>query len=99
MEQHARWPCQSLASLTLGRGKAQNTHCHAAANNVKPLQDDAPKEFEEGAESEGFISVKFVLQARPLLLTAADGEAAKSRRGMFSHTQPMSRARAKGYQS
>ena len=66
---------------------------------MKAVQDDTPKEFEEGAESEGLIHKKFVLQARPLLLTPADGQAAKSPRAMFSHIQPMSTAWGKGYQS
>lgn len=66
---------------------------------MKPLQEDAQKESEEGAESEGFIHEKFVLRARPLLLTPADVEAAKSPRAMFSHIQSISRAWQKGYQS
>lgn len=53
---------------------------------MKPLQEDAQKESEEGAESEGFIHEKFVLRARPLLLTPADVEAAKSPRAMATHT-------------
>lgn len=72
-------------------------HHHAATNNMKAVQDDTQKELEEGAEPEGFIHEKSVLQARPLLPTP--GQAAKSPRAMFSHIQPTSRAWRKGYRS
>lgn len=45
----------------LGKGQSPEH----TTSNTKPVQDNAPKEFEEGAECEGFISEKSVSQARP----------------------------------
>lgn len=76
---HTGWPCQSLASLTLQRDRAQHTYHHEQRQHGPK---GGSRAREEGAESAGRKHPRevSVLQAKSLLLTPADRQAVTSPR-------------------